>query len=390
MANIWILKALFKSDDYGLLSGILEDVTSSWTTEIHNKGGMDEKSRTSEKDQSSYVSLLRKGARIIQGTVAMVDAVDVEDIVRDLFSKPFQPPAKSTATVNQGHSRDPSESSIERVVPAEELALHFRHATTVPYNSFLWKMLQHLVDVMSPHSHITYATSFMGFLKALWADLLKKFSEHWETRTMIPWVQVFKEPDVEDLEGTDTVTQGDTDVGANVPAIDLRFNLLHQKLSMINCCIARDHALHREDDVPSSPSTDDTTALFSATSSPVPSPKPTSVPGTLASSAIIHEGVVEQEGESTKGTEAQGQSNQDSKVSLGSLSDATLKLEQTLITEQEPLELARSSSRRSEARNSKDTDSFKGITLLGTGLPLVIPKLQVGRGESNGGDTFME
>jgi hypothetical protein len=230
----------------------------------------------------------------------------------------------------------------------------------------------------------------MGFLKALWADLLKKFSEHWETRTMIPWVQVFKEPDVEDLEGTDTVTQGDTDVGANVPAIDLRFNLLHQKLSMINCCIARDHALHREDDVPSSPSTDDTTALFSATSSPVPSPKPTSVPGTLASSAIIHEGVVEQEGESTKGTEAQGQSNQDSKVSLGSLSDATLKLEQTLITEQEPLELARSSSRRSEARNSKDTDSFKGITLLGTGLPLVIPKLQVGRGESNGGDTFME
>ncbi|KAK3812069.1 MAG: Rab3 GTPase-activating protein catalytic subunit-domain-containing protein [Benniella sp.] len=375
LANIWILKALFKSDDYGLLSGILEDVTSSWTTEIHNKGGMDEKSRTSEKDQSSYVSLLRKGARIIQGTVAMVDAVDVEDIVRDLFSQPFQPPAKSAATVIQGHSRDPSESNIERVVPAEELALHFRHATTVPYNSFLWKMLQHLVDVMSPHSHITYATSFMGFLKALWADLLKKFSEHWETRTMIPWVQVFKEPDVEDPEGTDTVTQGDTgdrDVGANVPAIDLRFNLLHQKLSMINCCIARDHALHREDDVPSSPSTDDTTVLFSATSSPVASPKP----GTLASSAVIHEGGIEQEGESTKGAEAQGRSNQDPKVSLGSLSDATLKLEQTLITQQEPLELARSSSQRSEAQNSKGTDLFKGATLLETGLPLVIPKLQ--------------
>jgi hypothetical protein len=124
------------------------------------------------------------------------------------------------------------------------LGLLFRHATTVPYNSFLWKMVQHLLDVISPNSDISYATSVMGFLKVLWSELLKKLYQHWEDSQLIPLVDIFG-------DGYSHQTRTNSDVAENEPekkpvAIDLRYNLLHQKLSMLNCCIARQIARNRD------------------------------------------------------------------------------------------------------------------------------------------------
>ncbi|KAG0243650.1 Rab3 GTPase-activating protein catalytic subunit, partial [Mortierella sp. GBA43] len=392
LANIWIMKAIFKSDDYGLLSGILEDATSSWSTELSRNNGSDDKDR-SEKDQSSYASLLRKGARIIQGSVAMVDSMDVENIVKDLFSQPFQLPERCL-TVNQGYLQGISDSTIERVVPAAELGLHFRHATTVPHDSFLWKMLQHLVDVMSPHSHINYATSFMGFLEAVWYELLKQFTDHWEKKTMIPRIQVFKEPTSEQVEGIDLASEpslSEFDMEANAPAVDLRFNLLHQKLSMINCCIARDRAMRRESDSdPVNLSDDATTPLFSAPSSPMDSPDPTklsdSITPLVASSELQPEneasGTLENNGSKVAQEEsvhALEKSNLDIKDTLASLTDAAMKLELNAGNDQDPTpsEMARSLESSGLQTGDKEApETSKGLTLLETGAPLVIPKLQ--------------
>ncbi|KAF9951615.1 Rab3 GTPase-activating protein catalytic subunit, partial [Modicella reniformis] len=387
LANIWIMKALFKTDDSALMCGILEDVISSWS--IESSTGSD-KNRSSEKEQSSYVSLLQKGARIIQGSVVMVDIVDVENIVKDLFSKPSHSLPSQPLTTNARHSRRSSESSVERVVSAAELGLHFRHATTVPQGSFLWRMLQHLVDVMSPNSHITYPTSFMGFLKVLWADLLKQLSEHWDKKEMIPWVQVLKEPANERSEGVDSTPDHDKsdppDMEANLPSIDLRFNLLHQKLSMINCCIARDRAIRQENDLSQSATADDTSSSPSTTSS-ASSSKPISLPGALPSSSItsfeprsvtgttitpVDDGSgAEQGDDSDEGVETS------SKDSLGSLSGATMKLELTPSSEQNqsPSD-KRNPSQHSSLQPKNELEGFKGLILLETGSPLVVPKLQ--------------
>lgn len=242
-ANIWNIKATFKSDEYGLLSGVLEDAISSWSMEVAAQGTAEEsKSTGAEKQRRSYTSLLWKGARFIQGSIAMVDNSDVEEIISILFAEE-DPPAISTI-LDQNTDRIRGSASSQRLVSASELGLHLPQATIVPYNSLLWKMLEHLVDVISPNSKITYPTSFMGFMKAVWAEVLKQTEEHWRGRKMIPLVDVFgglqesRPPADDSILNSPLPENNDND--PRTAAIDLRFNLVHQKLCMINCCIARE------------------------------------------------------------------------------------------------------------------------------------------------------
>ncbi|CAO3564179.1 unnamed protein product [Mortierella alpina] len=237
-ADIWILHAQFKDDDYGILSGILEDAISSWSAESAGGGRARQKS---DKEQRTYGALLNKGAKLIQGTITMVDTMDVENIVDALFGRSsISHPPREPITTGSG-------ARSIRLVPASELGLHFRHATTVPYDSFLWRMIQYLVDVISPSSDISYATSIMGFLKVLWSELLKQLYSRWENSQLIPLVDIYGD------EYSNTIKKESAqDVDAcpeeekKPVAIDLRYNLLHQKLSMLNCCIARQIVRNKE------------------------------------------------------------------------------------------------------------------------------------------------
>ncbi|KAF9111068.1 Rab3 GTPase-activating protein catalytic subunit [Mortierella sp. AM989] len=230
-ANILILQAIFREDDYGILSGMMEDSITSWNSEALVKGS----DGKPEKDQS-YTSLLNRGAKFIQGTITMVDVVDVENIVDALF-EPTQistsapePPFLPSAVYDRLNDK-------LRPISASELGLHFRHATTVPYNSFLWRMIQYLLDVISPNSEISYATSVMGFMKVLWSELLKQFYSRWENSQLIPFVDIFGETN--NYNTQKSTDKSSPDQEKKPVAIDLRYNLLHQKLAMLNCCISR-------------------------------------------------------------------------------------------------------------------------------------------------------
>ncbi|CAO3569442.1 unnamed protein product [Mortierella alpina] len=296
-ANIWLLRASFRTDDYGILCGILEDVIASWSMEASSSLRVSSKDQgSSEKEHRSYGSLLRKGARIIQGTIAMVDAVDVLNIVQALCPMSTQISGETQSTVpTQSGRRHAPFADVEgttRVVSAAELSFHFRHATMVPYSSFLWKMVKHLVDVVSPDSHITYPTSFMGFLKAVWIEVIKELENYWERREMIPWVDVYS-ASASDPVDNDEASSGDADVDSpqqkpRIEAIDLRFNLMHQKLSMINCCIARERRQNQDHPAQTSApnlSARDSSAYFSASSSPASSSPASSVVSSPKSSS---------------------------------------------------------------------------------------------------------
>ncbi|KAG0013817.1 Rab3 GTPase-activating protein catalytic subunit, partial [Entomortierella chlamydospora] len=403
-ANIWQMKALFKEDDYGILSGILEDVMSSWRAESPNSLNASSKDSASEKDSRSYTALLKKGARLIQGTIAMVDVLDVENIVEALC---FTPSTGSTFGVastspTRRHSRQQSGPNVDRVISAAELSLRFRNSTTVPFGSFLWNMLQHLVDVISPNSHISYPTSFMGFLKAVWAELLVQFTEHWEKKKMIPWVQVLGE--FIDNEQSDSIYEPTRDRGqffqdidaSKSPRIDLRFNLLHQKLAMINCCIARENIIRQESLDPSSP-IESLSSNPTPTSSPSPSMNASGVSNTphanldspetnLVSSEKETGEVINEKDENednaaveTKESPEQAKTTTTTKESDDALVEATESLALAEDSEQEslasPKEPCPSESSSSESK-SKSVEPFKGMTLLETGAPLVIPRLQ--------------
>lgn len=364
-ANIWILKANFKPDNYGLLSGILEDAISSWSMEVTILLGAN-KDLESEKDQGSYTSLLRKGARLIQGTIAMVDANDVENIIDDLCTttSPCTSPALNASQPTQRH-RTLSDESAGRIVTAAELGLHFRRATTVPYNSFLWKMLRHLVDVISPNSHISYPTSFMGFTKAVWTDLMVQFANYWERKEMIPLIDIFgelpDEPACGDYDDSGSQTK---------PAfIDFRFNLLHQKLTMVNCCIARE-LTRREDDLslsppfskPTSPSSIDST---SEEARPV---LPEDHSGSKQTSVS---GSAEPEGDTAKDATVDSKIAEDKQASLAEAVGAM-----DLGTGSNTLETTKATP-PVVYQGKGGLKPYKDLKLLVTGEPMMIPKLQV-------------
>ncbi|KAF9315380.1 Rab3 GTPase-activating protein catalytic subunit [Podila horticola] len=242
-ANIWVISATFKGDDAGILSGILEEAIASWSSETSkasHRGNNSGSGGKSDKDPA-YEVMLSKGARLIHGTITMVDTVDVDNIIDTLFEQSLDCAASITYSLPTSPTK---QDKKDRPYTAAELGLLFRHATTVPYNSFLWKMIQHLLDVISPNSDISYATSVMGFLKVLWSELLKKLYQHWEDSQLIPLVDIYG-------DGFSHLTRTNSDATENEQekkpvAIDLRYNLLHQKLSMLNCCIARQIARNKD------------------------------------------------------------------------------------------------------------------------------------------------
>ncbi|KAF9988164.1 Rab3 GTPase-activating protein catalytic subunit [Modicella reniformis] len=231
-ANIWILQATFKKDDFGTLSGIMEEAIASWSSEAASNGHDD---LEPEKDLPYGDVLLSKSARQTRGAITMVDTVDVDNILDVLFEpQPASPPSFI--------SKERAEGCV-RLVPASELGLQFKHATTIPYNSFLWRMVQYLLDVISPTSDIPYATSVMGFMKVLWSELLKQFYTRWENSQLIPLIDIYGEG----YNGVPaTIVNSDPDQEKKPVVIDLRYNLLHQKLVMLNCCIARQILCNKE------------------------------------------------------------------------------------------------------------------------------------------------
>ncbi|KAF8987089.1 hypothetical protein BGZ52_006361, partial [Haplosporangium bisporale] len=84
----------------------------------------------------------------------------------------------------------------------------------------------------------------MGFLKVLWSELLKKLYQHWEESRLIPLVDIYGEGYNHQMRTNSGPTEDEQE--RKPVAIDLRYNLLHQKLSMLNCCIARQIARNKD------------------------------------------------------------------------------------------------------------------------------------------------
>jgi hypothetical protein len=318
----------------------------------------------------------------------MVDASDVENIIDDLCTTPSSstPPCpdinnhNAASGLTNRYQRTQSQEKTGRVVSAAELGLHFRRATTVPYNSFLWKMLRHLVDVISPNSHISYPTSFIGFTKAVWADLLVQFDGYWERKEMIPLIDIFG-------EGLDESMYYEDDRSGSLtkPAfIDFRFNLLHQKLSMVNCCISRELARRQDEQVPSPSSTPATPRGDSSSEEPdLVLPK-----GQSNSRPVSMSGSTELEDDASKDA-TEDATTPSNIISISNVDETQEALAKSL--DKMDVNASSTSPNTTVAIPSPKDDCdaitlpqgegglkpFRDLKLLATGAPLMIPKLQV-------------
>ncbi|KAI8062612.1 Rab3 GTPase-activating protein catalytic subunit-domain-containing protein [Gongronella butleri] len=110
------------------------------------------------------------------------------------------------------------------------LGLRFKHGTTVPQYSFLWNML--VLCLQAAHdankgSRLASPVSIITLLRLLWIDILRRIRWHWDHLIPLPAVNPYLYHHDQDKSVDKQPLLG----------IDLRYNLVHQKLNMLNCCI---------------------------------------------------------------------------------------------------------------------------------------------------------
>ncbi|KAI8877817.1 hypothetical protein K501DRAFT_337164 [Backusella circina FSU 941] len=184
----WLLSREFapKSQQRAFLSSLLGQVIQSWMTDP-----------SSHLDR--HVGLMHSFLTAVQSRntepdqVTVIRSEQVEGVMSAIFDTHVHP-ISATAAATQ------------------KLALSIK-SPSVPCGSLSWNTLFYSLEALSGSKN----TSAIGFLKIVWTELLKKIRWHWEHLVLLPDIEMY------DKEQT----------------IDLRFNIIHQKLVMINSCIQR-------------------------------------------------------------------------------------------------------------------------------------------------------
>ncbi|CAG8656870.1 14492_t:CDS:10 [Dentiscutata erythropus] len=249
-ASIWLLKCKFYQEDnlHGLLSSLIDNTISSWIIDSGNNNLETSNNREPRKIPNrdlpgSFNNYdLFETARYVRqstGLIVDMDDVDIDNILRVLFNVPRN--KRPTPYNSEGIKT----SSGITLLSAATLGLHFNHARTVPYKSFMWNLLEYLLETVSRASNFR-SYSLLGSLKIVWNEVLKRIRWHWERNDPIPDVSIFNWSDNSsslpfhrDINGSTIENKSGSKNDNTTIGIDMRFNLVHQKLCMINCCIER-------------------------------------------------------------------------------------------------------------------------------------------------------
>ncbi|CAI2185722.1 9602_t:CDS:10 [Funneliformis geosporum] len=259
-APIWILGCNFCPEHqlHALLSSILDTTIISLDcddefSEISNnsKGKLRNKSFKGQindipgtfktYDLVSY-DTIRFSNSTADGIVDM-DDVDIDNILNVLFHQ------LSNKILPNNHDERINTLSDIPLLSASSLGLSFRDARTVPYKSLLWNLLECLLETVSPMT--SSRGSFLGSLKILWNEILREIRRHWERVEPLPDVNICNMSENENVSSMvhqndllpidDNKVRNSTVEKTNLRnvGIDMRYNLIHQKLCMMNCCTAR-------------------------------------------------------------------------------------------------------------------------------------------------------
>ncbi|KAG1057294.1 hypothetical protein G6F43_000869 [Rhizopus delemar] len=243
-AKRWILSRKFapKSQQRADLSTLIEQIIDSWIKDPSNREylapydeGNDEyasdrslhrglfsvnASHSNSSSASSSAADSSGGLRIGDEQVTVVKSDQIEEMLDTLF-------ADSTYISSKEQQEDNKE-----FLDSKRLMLKLKSNSCVPYKSLLWDLLLFTIEALASNNlnsnnRRQNFADFMGFFRIVWAETLRKIRWHWEKLEPIPKMNPF-------LYDSDGEIGSDKTLG-----IDLRFNILFQKLSMINCCIHR-------------------------------------------------------------------------------------------------------------------------------------------------------
>ncbi|KAG4085331.1 hypothetical protein H8356DRAFT_964723 [Neocallimastix lanati (nom. inval.)] len=226
---VWIIRRLWKTDNtdkrYGLyqtLSGVLQAWQRSASVLSQNNDILNQ-IRPGDIFNNSLFFKSSYGLNVnnaeSDNSFSIVDNLDIRNVLYSLF-------------------RSENSDKTEENEAAINLTQQIHSNITIPPGSFLWELGIFLLNTTSPSCTFRYKqTTLFGFLKAIWADTVMVFNKCWETCTYIPRVNIKSYTNrLSDWQfyGYDEITKS--------PNICLKFNLLQQKLEMLNCCAISDNS----------------------------------------------------------------------------------------------------------------------------------------------------
>ncbi|KAI8339595.1 Rab3 GTPase-activating protein catalytic subunit-domain-containing protein [Chlamydoabsidia padenii] len=240
-ADTWLLFTEFAppSQQHTSLSALLSDTISSWYNDpSSNDGVLCSDRKTTKKESSSRqrnsASIMRNilHAMVQGGSTSQQQAnppvpannAQMDSIMDTLFNTSHRTSINNIQKTNHIKLRDENNDLL--VYAPWALGLRLKHDAAVPWKSLLWNLMVCELDLMQNMDKGGHSTSFMNFVRALWIKIVRHLRWHWENLIPIPDVDCYLyRPGQKPCD--DMATLG----------IDLSFNILHQKLSMINCCI---------------------------------------------------------------------------------------------------------------------------------------------------------
>ncbi|TPX58349.1 hypothetical protein PhCBS80983_g03159 [Powellomyces hirtus] len=209
-APIWRLVFEVK-EDFGdcIFSSMLERIIDAWVETCPG---------ASLGDGSAGDAPTDFGTAQRKDTGGMVDATDISDALQALLQSPSEPPPP-TIPPPDGQSYPSSSSPPESHPTLKSIASQYRSPCFLPLHSLLDNLILRILDWNSPEAAIRFReASLYHTLGALWTELVGELRVCWETGMLVPGVWT-GEGENEDIE--------------------LRWNLLYQKLQMLNYCIRR-------------------------------------------------------------------------------------------------------------------------------------------------------
>ncbi|KAJ1972343.1 hypothetical protein H4R35_004727, partial [Dimargaris xerosporica] len=169
------------------------------------------------------------------------------------------------ASTHSGSTRPPlSVTSVPAIIAK------IRHGITVPRASFFWRLCHYLFNVVSLYSSPLQPLYLTNLLRVLWPHVVRVLQWHWDNAVVIPHVNTAEllaahqayQGRLESVHAATTNTTTATSQATNpapttwsihsgstgrahdpfnpeVSPVNLRYNLVHQKLAMLNACIVR-------------------------------------------------------------------------------------------------------------------------------------------------------
>ncbi|KAI8391695.1 Rab3 GTPase-activating protein catalytic subunit-domain-containing protein [Radiomyces spectabilis] len=254
-ATHWRLSREFApaNQQRAFLSTLIDQVTSSWIRDPENRqylapyddnNTLEETTAAPTNDNRLVRHLLSAVGHNRGATAHPPTAMSVSDQMESILASIFRREGQ------QGGKEDDEGPHVSlyhmnndiAVYTAQALGLRLRQIGSVPSRSFLWNMVFYTLKLFSDTPKLQSTISFISFLRYLWIEALRRIRWHWENLVPIPDINPYlyrKTSSSESSLQNSSETVKDGPSHEKTLGIDLRYNILHQKLAMVNCCIYR-------------------------------------------------------------------------------------------------------------------------------------------------------